>query len=64
MFWLRIPGSVSRNTAGKCPEVSLKISRGFTLTNVEAAYETVSLLSRKERVIHEVIRVSCVWRKN
>ena len=33
--------SVSTNTAGKCPNVTLKISSGFTFTNIETATRTV-----------------------
>ncbi len=31
MFWLKILGLVATNTAGKCPDVSLKILGGLTV---------------------------------
>lgn len=34
-FLFKIPDSVATNTSGKCPNISLKPSSGFTLTNSE-----------------------------
>lgn len=35
-------GFVGTDTAGKCPEMSLKIFSGFTLTNVDMASQTAA----------------------
>ena len=63
MFCFRTPGSVSEITAGKCPDVSLKVSSGFMLTNAEAPSQAV-VSGLTLTLMYDVIRVLCVWRKN